>query len=145
MTISRFDHPEAGEWVSELSAAECMTLLGTSGLGRLISNVREVIDVFPLNYAVVEGEIILRTAEGSKLVELTIHPEVLFEVDEVGPVSAWSVVVRGRARVLDSAADLARAEAAAIEVLTPVPRSVFVSIDPSSLSGRWFRRVDTVH
>jgi nitroimidazol reductase NimA-like FMN-containing flavoprotein (pyridoxamine 5'-phosphate oxidase superfamily) len=52
-------------------------------------------DIFPVNYTVDGESIVFRTAEGSKLTEVTINDEVLFEVDEYTATDAWSVVVRG--------------------------------------------------
>ena len=42
-----------------------------------------------------------RTAEGSKLLGLTMNADVAFEIDEYTEEDARSVVVRGRARQLE--------------------------------------------
>ena len=56
----------------------------------------------PINYAVDERRrIVFRTAEGSKLLGLTMNADVAFEIDDFGEDEATSVVVRGRARQLE--------------------------------------------
>lgn len=130
---------EPGVVSSHLSVEECMALLRTASVGRLVTNVRDVIDILPLNYSVVDDEILLLTAPGSKLIELTIHPATLFEVDQVSPSSAWSVVVRGTARVLERSDEILRAEAAGVPTILP-DRTVYVVIHPESVTGRWIRR-----
>ena len=56
----------------------------------------------PINYAIDEHRrIVFRTAEGSKLLGLTINSDVAFEIDEFGDTDATSVIVRGRARQLE--------------------------------------------
>lgn len=126
--------------VTELTETECRDLLAQQPLGRLITRVREVIDVFPVNY-VVDGEAILfRTAEGSKLVELTINDEVLFEVDAHTPEEAWSVIVRGTAEQVTSSADIEHADALGLRPWIPTLKYNVVRITPHTVTGRHFRR-----
>lgn len=136
------DDAEPGALSSHLSRDECMSLLRTASVGRLVTNVREVIDVLPLNYSILDDEILLLTTPGSKLVELTIHPTTLFEVDEITASNAWSVVVRGTARILEHADEILRAEAVGVPTILP-DRTVYVAIHPDSVTGRWIRRDHT--
>ena len=56
----------------------------------------------PINYAVDDDRrLVFRTAEGSKLLGLTMNADVAFEIDEYTEDEARSVVVRGRARQLE--------------------------------------------
>ncbi|OJU38801.1 MAG: hypothetical protein BGN97_10780 [Microbacterium sp. 69-10] len=68
--------------VVRLSEEECWQRLKGPEIGRLVTHVGEVIDIFPINYVIDDRTIVFRTAEGSKLVELTVNDEVLFEVDD---------------------------------------------------------------
>jgi len=84
---------------------ECWRRLATRVVGRIVTRVGDVVDIFPVNY-VVDGEsIVLRTAEGSKLMELVISEDVLFEVDEHTAEDAWSVIIRGKAKRLEREAE----------------------------------------
>lgn len=124
--------------VSILEAPECWERLRTEQLGRLVTRVGDVIDIFPINY-VVDGEsIVVRTAEGNKLAELVISSEVLFEVDHHTDTEAWSVVVRGVARRLDTEAEIRGAEELPLQPWLPTLKRNFVRISATSISGRSF-------
>jgi len=126
--------------VASFTDAECWERLAQQELGRIVTHVGDVIDIFPVNY-VVDGESLLfRTAEGSKLFELTVNSDVLFEVDDHTDQEAWSVIVRGDARRLDSSAEVERADGLGLAPWIPTLKYVYVRIEPASLSGRGFRR-----
>ncbi|MBL5972855.1 MAG: pyridoxamine 5'-phosphate oxidase family protein [Candidatus Leucobacter sulfamidivorax] len=124
--------------ISQLSDQECWDRLAAQDVGRLVTHVRDVIDIFPVNY-VVDGEsIVLRTAEGSKLMELVISEDVLFEVDEHTAEDAWSVIIRGKAKRLEREAEILAADALPLKPMVPTLKRNYVRISPSSLSGRYF-------
>jgi len=128
--------------VTHLTDEQCWERLETQELGRLVTHVGEVLDIFPVNYVVDGRSILFRTAEGSKLTELTINDLVLFEVDEHDDAEVWSVVVRGRARRLDTSAEVAEADALPLKPWIPTLKYNYVRITPTSASGRQFRRGD---
>ena len=109
--------------VVRLSEEECWQRLRGSELGRLVTRVGDVIDIFPINYVVDGTSIVFRTAEGSKLVELTVNDEVLFEVDEHTDADAWSVIVRGSAHVLDTLAEREAADGLGLRPWVPTGRA----------------------
>jgi nitroimidazol reductase NimA-like FMN-containing flavoprotein (pyridoxamine 5'-phosphate oxidase superfamily) len=126
--------------VVALSDEQCWELLRGQELGRLVTHVGDVLDIFPVNY-VVDGESVLfRTAQGSKLFELTVNDEVLFEVDDHTDTDAWSVIVRGRARPLDSSAEVERADGLGLRPWIPTLKYVYVRVEPTAVSGRAFER-----
>lgn len=128
--------------VMRLSEEECWQYLARQELGRLVTHVGDVIDIFPVNYVVDEGTIVFRTAEGSKLVELTVNDEVLFEVDDHSEDDAWSVVVRGSARTIDTLAEREAADGLGLSPWIPTLKYNYVRVSPKTLSGRAFRRTE---
>ena len=126
--------------VAALSEAECWERLGQQELGRIVTRVGDVVDIFPVNYVVDAETIVIRTAEGSKLFELTVDDRVLFEVDDHTDAEAWSVVVRGRARRLDTSAEVAHADTLPLAPWVPTLKYNYVSIAPEVVSGRAFHR-----
>ena len=119
---------------------ECLALLRGDVVGRLavVHGNRPVI--YPVNY-VVDGESVLfRTAQGSKLFELTVNDEVLFEVDDHTDTDAWSVILRGRAHPLDRSADVERADGLGLRPWIPTLKYTYVRVEATSLSGRAFER-----
>lgn len=129
---------EMNEAVSRLSEDECWDRLRTQQLGRLVTHVGDVLDVFPVNYVVDDHTIVFRTAEGSKLFELTVNDEVLFEVDDHSGEDAWSVVVRGHARRLATSAEVQAADALPLRPWIPTLKYNYVRVTPTSLTGRAF-------
>ncbi|SBS71349.1 pyridoxamine 5'-phosphate oxidase family protein [uncultured Microbacterium sp.] len=126
--------------VTHLTDEDCWNRLGLQQLGRLVTHVGEVFDIFPVNYVVDGRSIVFRTAEGSKLTELSINDAVLFEADRYTEQDAWSVVVRGHARRLDTASEVAAADTLPLKPWIPTLKYNYVRIEPTSLSGREFRR-----
>lgn len=119
-----------------LSEAECLDRLSSQTVGRLVLSVSGRIEVFPVNFVTHLGKIIFRTAPGTKLVELTMQDEVVFESDEVGTERAWSVVVHGLARRLTSSREVAAAEALDLHSILPTLKDQYVEITPREISGR---------
>lgn len=133
---------ENTEVVARLTDRECWERLSTVELGRLVTHVADVLDIFPVNFVVDDGTIVFRTAEGSKLTELTINDEVLFEADAYTATDAWSVVVRGNARRLDTNDEVQAADALPLRPWIPTLKYNYVRITPTSLSGRAFARAE---
>jgi nitroimidazol reductase NimA-like FMN-containing flavoprotein (pyridoxamine 5'-phosphate oxidase superfamily) len=107
-------------------------------LGRLVTHVGHVLDIFPVNYVVDDETIVFRTAEGSKLFELTVNDEVLFEVDDHSGTDAWSVVVRGHARRLATSDEVDAADELPLRPWIPTLKYNYVRVTPVSLTGRAF-------
>ena len=126
--------------VTLLSDRECWDRLSEQQLGRLVTRVGDVLDIFPVNYTVDRETLVFRTAEGSKLTEVTINDEVLFEVDEYTATDAWSVVVRGTAHRLDTPDVVAAAALLPLDPWIPTVKYNYVRIVAASLSGREFVR-----
>jgi nitroimidazol reductase NimA-like FMN-containing flavoprotein (pyridoxamine 5'-phosphate oxidase superfamily) len=126
--------------VIALSPEECWARLREQELGRLVTHAAGVLDIFPVNF-VADGEtIVFRTAEGSKLFELTVEDSVLFEVDDHTETEAWSVVVRGTAHRLETSAEVERADALPLTPWIPTLKYNYVRIEPTAVSGRAFHR-----
>ena len=132
-----FTHAD-GNPVLELDDEQSWQLLEGTKHGRLVVSVAGEPDIFPVNYLASNGKIYLRTAPGNKLAQLTINATVLFETDSVLSDEAWSVVLRGTARVLSTLAELAAVEDLGLKSWVPTLKDFYVEIEPSSLSGRHF-------
>jgi nitroimidazol reductase NimA-like FMN-containing flavoprotein (pyridoxamine 5'-phosphate oxidase superfamily) len=126
--------------VTRLSEEECWERLARQELGRLVTRVGKVIDIFPINYVIDDGSIVFRTAEGGKLVELTVNDEVLFEVDDHTDADAWSVIVRGSARLIDTLDEREAADGLGLAPWIPTLKYNYVRITPTAVSGRAFLR-----
>lgn len=137
MTTSRNIHAAR---LGELSEDECWELLHRSGLGRLATAATARADIFPVNYLVHDGTILVRTAPGTKLDQLSAAPEVAFETDGHNPERYWSVVVRGNARHLRDPDEIQRSGADELVPWAPTDKNEVIRIRPTSVVGRSIER-----
>jgi uncharacterized protein len=94
--------------------------------------------VFPVNYAMLEGEVVFRIGRGTRLHAAMRNAVVAFEVDEVDPEyrEGWSVLVVGVAGEITDDARRARAEALPLRPWAPGSPEHVVAIRPELVSGR---------
>jgi hypothetical protein len=85
-------------YFERLDVPECLHLLRTGGVGRVVwQDDDEGLTVLPVNYRVIGDSVVFRTSAASTLVRLTRPTRVAFQVDEIDHATAvgWSVLVRG--------------------------------------------------
>ena len=133
-----YEHAD-GNPILNLDDDQSWKLMEGTKHGRLVVTVAGEPDIFPVNYAVSGRMLYIRTAPGNKLAELTINSKVLFETDGILSDEAWSVVLRGTARVLEQSAEIAAADALGLKPWVPTLKDFYVQIEPTSLSGRHFQ------
>ncbi len=128
----------ADEPITVLSLGECWQLLSGESLGRLATSIGGQPEIFPVNFVVQNQTVLFRSAEGTKLVTTVINNVVAFEADGHDDIGGWSVVVKGKAHVLELAADIQEAEAADLRPWVATIKLRFVRIVPSEITGRRF-------
>ncbi|UUZ46009.1 pyridoxamine 5'-phosphate oxidase family protein [Janibacter limosus] len=96
--------------VHELSRDECWELLRSNEFGRLAFHLMGEVHIVPINYASDHEVLLFRTSQGNKLLGVVMQSDVAFEIDGYARDEAWSVIVRGGARVLEKRDDRERAE-----------------------------------
>jgi uncharacterized protein len=126
--------------VRELDGDECRELLKRATLGRLATAVGGEPDIYPVNFFSDGSSILIRTAPGTKLLELTVNDTVAFETDGWSDEEAWSVVVHGRARQLERQDEIDEAEKAPLQPWIPTLKYRFVRIGIERVTGRRFQR-----
>ncbi|WP_026919227.1 pyridoxamine 5'-phosphate oxidase family protein [Gordonia shandongensis] len=124
--------------VERLTDDQCWELLEGSVFGRLALCVDGQPEIFPLNVYVADGRILLRTAEGTKLTQLGVNDRAVFETDAFTSHVGWSVVAKGRARVLTESVEIDAAAATPLHPWVPMGQSHYVEIEVDEVSGRRF-------
>ncbi|CAQ04483.1 pyridoxamine 5'-phosphate oxidase family protein [Corynebacterium urealyticum] len=132
--MADFENP-----IEILKEDEALELMGDQQLGRLVVRIKDDFDIYPLNYVVNEGKIYFRTAEGSKLFTVSINERVLFEADDHTEDKAWSVIVKGRARILQRTDEIQEADELPLKPWLPTLKYNYVEITPEEISGRRFQ------
>jgi nitroimidazol reductase NimA-like FMN-containing flavoprotein (pyridoxamine 5'-phosphate oxidase superfamily) len=120
--------------VERIDRAECLRLLRNRTLGRVGLTRGNDIVVLPVFYAVVEDDVVFRTAPGSKLDAAVMKARVAFEVDSgSGP---WSVLVQGFAEEIRDPKGGAQARARLGSDWPAGQRERLVRIHIDDVSGR---------
>ncbi len=119
-----------------------MTLLESVTIGRVGVSIAALPVILPVNFAVVDGDIIIRTPAATKLGEAAINVVVAFEADGFDPVwhRGWSVLVQGVAEQVTDPAALERLRCLHLSPWGDV-EGHFVRIGTQILSGH---RLDAV-
>jgi uncharacterized protein len=105
----------AGMWQDEralvvLSRRECLELLRTEQVGRVVFTERALPAIVPVTFGVLGDAIVLATRVGTRLARSARGGVLAFEVDRLDPVTrtGWSVVVTGMAEYVVDPVEAAR-------------------------------------
>jgi nitroimidazol reductase NimA-like FMN-containing flavoprotein (pyridoxamine 5'-phosphate oxidase superfamily) len=113
-------------------------LLDSGDVGRVAVSIAAVPAILPVNYAVIDGVIVFRTAAGSKLQAATHRAVVAFEVDEHDrdARTGWSVLVVGRSEVVHDLDLTFKVLDASLEPFAAGMRTNIVRVLPELVTGR---------
>lgn len=127
-----------GPALEQLPRDECMRLMGSVPVGRIVYTRKALPAVELVNYGLVDGDIIIRTRAEGKLAAATRGAVVAFQADSVDldRHEGWSVTVVGQARAVIDDAEVRYLERVA--PLSWVMRECdhFIRISPSIVNGR---------
>lgn len=121
-----------------LEREECLTLLGRATLGRVGVTMGALPIVVPVNYRLVDDEVVIRTGAGTKLDAATRNAVVAFEVDDMDPIehTGWSVMVTGIAREVVDEAEIARLSRRPLPHWAPGGTDTIIAISTELATGR---------
>jgi nitroimidazol reductase NimA-like FMN-containing flavoprotein (pyridoxamine 5'-phosphate oxidase superfamily) len=124
--------------LEQLSRAECMRLMRSVPVGRIIYTRQALPAVDLVNFALVDGDIVIRTSAAGRLAAATRGAVVAFEADSVDPAGSagWSVTVVGQARAVTDDTQIRSLERVALASWLPGERDHFIRIAPSIVNGR---------
>jgi nitroimidazol reductase NimA-like FMN-containing flavoprotein (pyridoxamine 5'-phosphate oxidase superfamily) len=134
--------------MENLDEAECLRLVADGVIGRIAYVGQYDLTVLPVNYRLVDGAILFRTAQdslaGEDLRTGIAHADykVAFEVDHFDETAreGWSVLISGPAHHIDSEADRAAALAAGVDSWPGGEKDHFIRITPVRVTGRRIRQ-----
>lgn len=124
--------------LEDIPTEECWSLIAGRTVGRLGVAIKNRPDIFPVNYRVIDGELLIKTAPGIKLAAATLGPAIAFEVDDVDEAThhGWSVVVHGTAHEVTDLEGVLAAEAEAPETWAESEKTRFIRIIVDEITGR---------
>lgn len=121
-----------------LSRDECLRLLSTETMGRLGLHAGALPVILPVAYALVDGNVVVRTHDGAQIYGAARDAVVAFEVDRPpgGDDGGWSVHVTGLAQEVTDPCELARLRALPLRRWAQDDADRFVRISLQLMSGR---------
>ena len=127
-----------GTTLEHLSREKCLLLVGQVPVGRIVYTRQALPAVELVNFAVDDGDIIIRTDSGGKLAAATRGAVVAFEADSVNGAAhaGWSVTVVGYSRAVTDEEEIRRLEQVGLVPWAPGKRDHFIRISPSIVNGR---------
>lgn len=128
-----------------LSRDECLALLASVPIGRIGLSLSALPVVLPVNFAVCDDNVIIRTSEGSKFSAAITNAVVALEADHYDSLghNGWSVLVQGSSRVVTDLAELERVRRLPLRPWANPDTDRFIAISTDVVSGRrvrgWYR------
>lgn len=130
------------EGLELLEENECRALLRDGDLGRVGMTVGALPVILPVNYAYVDGSVVFRTSDGTKLRASQGGTVIAFEVDayDVGQREGWSVLAVGRAIEVTDEHELDQLRSLGLAPWANGERTHYIRLRPEMLSGRRIAR-----
>jgi uncharacterized protein len=127
-----------GSTLQRLTRDECLLLMASAPVGRIIYTRQALPAVELVNFAVDDGDIIIRTDHGGRLAAATRGAVVAFEADslDAGRHVGWSVTAIGQAQEVTEPDEISRLEHMGLRSWAPGDRQHFIRIRPGILNGR---------
>jgi hypothetical protein len=127
-----------GPALRQLSRDECLRLMASVPVGRIIYTRQALPAVDLVNFTLDRGDIIIRTDRGGTLAGATRGAVVAFEADSLDPAgqAGWSVTVIGQSSEVTDADEISRLERMGLSSWAPGQQQNFIRISPGILTGR---------
>lgn len=128
------------DYSTEIDSGDAWVRLRSKSYGRLAVSLDGQPDIFPVNFLANDTSILIRTRAGTKVDRIVANSLVAFETDDAEGDTAWSVVVKGNAHVIDEAAALETASHSPLWAWAPGEQNLYLRIQPTEVTGRMFTR-----
>ena len=125
--------------LEDLSRDECMRLMASVPVGRIVYTRQALPAVELVNFAFANGDIVIRTDAGGTLVAAIHGAVVAFEADsvDVARQAGWSVTAIGQCQAVIDDAELCGLRKIGLRPWVPGDRDHFIRIAPVIVTGRW--------
>ena len=120
-----------------LSRDDALWLMSRVSVGRVVYTAGGLPAVTPVNFALVDGTIVIRTLPASRLATAIRDSVVAFQVDEIDAAShtGWSVTVIGQATEIRDPAEIGRLTGL-VQPWAGGPRNQVIRIRADLVTGR---------
>jgi hypothetical protein len=124
--------------LKQLTRDECLQLMTSAPVGRIIYTRQALPAVELVNFAIYNGDIIIRTDHSGKLAAATREAVVAFEADSLDNErhAGWSVTVVGQSQEVTDPSEIGRLKQIGLRSWVPGDQEHFIRISPGILNGR---------
>jgi hypothetical protein len=134
------DHPTKADRpeLAALTPDECRERLADSHIGRVVFVDARGPVALPVNYRVLDQDIVFRTAAFSSVLASSYVEWVGFEVDKIDESRhiGWSVLATGRIRVVDDETELRVLQELGVKPWAEGPRTQYLRLSVRDVTGR---------
>jgi uncharacterized protein len=132
-----------GSALQQLSREECLMLMASVPVGRIIYTRRALPAVELVNFALDYGDIVIRTDPSGKLAAAR-GAVVAFEADQLdlAAQSGWSVTAIGPSEEVTEPGEIARLREIGLGSWAPGGRGHYIRISPQLMNGRYLHTAD---
>jgi len=133
-----------GSALQQLSRDECLMLMASVPVGRIIYTRRALPAVEVVNFALDRGDIVIRTDPSGKLAAAARGAVVAFEADQLDLAArfGWSVTAIGPSEEVTEPGEIARLRGIGLGSWAPGAREHFIRISPRLMNGRYLHTAD---
>ena len=127
--------------LTALDLEDCRALIRPGGVGRIVFQHPRGPVALPVNFRVVDDDVIFRTAPLPEFTSSRSLEHVSFEVDHIDEALAegWSVLISGQGHVIVDPSELQSAQASGVAPWAGGERDIYVRIVPTEVTGRRIR------
>ena len=124
-----------------LGRDECKALIDSGGVGRVVFSEPRGPVALPVNFRMLDGDVVFRTTALAALTSCLGKGKVSFEVDHLdeGLTEGWSVLISGEGHVVVDPVECQRAQELGVAPWAGGERNDYVRIVPRELTGRRIR------
>ncbi len=135
--------PSARPAIEHLAADECMTLIAPGGIGRFVFVDQRGPVAWPVNFRMLDGDVVFRTNSGSSALEALTEGETSFEVDRVDDAltEGWSVLLTGPSHLIVDPIEQERVRSIGTTPWAGGEHDAFVRMEPTTITGRRIRQL----
>jgi nitroimidazol reductase NimA-like FMN-containing flavoprotein (pyridoxamine 5'-phosphate oxidase superfamily) len=134
--------------IVELTRSECLTLLASTGVGRVVVTIADKPVIRPVNYRfdAPSQSVVFRTSRGSKFYALANSARAAFEIDAIDETArcGWSVIIMGITEEVTQPVDIQRLDRLGLESWAPEPEPHWIRIRAQVVSGRRILRAPAI-
>jgi nitroimidazol reductase NimA-like FMN-containing flavoprotein (pyridoxamine 5'-phosphate oxidase superfamily) len=127
--------------LTPLDTESCKELIAPGGIGRVVMATERGPVAIPVNFKMLDGDVVFRTTPSAGVVSAMARGAVSFEVDHFDDAlsEGWSVLLTGEGHAVTDPAELEAVVSVGVTPWAPDGRDRYVRIAPSQLTGRRIR------